>query len=718
MAKLGAAADANTAGAGQPQRGRVPAATGCFTDLPAFSTSALPAIKSLGQASVTGKAAVQAAGPTVADLNQFAKPTPELAQNLAIVLHDLDDRRPRGRARLAQPRRQGLHGPGGAAPVRLQPDAGDQHVRAVRAPARRRRVRRTRCARRTRRRRRSRMNLKTVRAELPPVLRVAGPEPAGRQRDRSVEPAAPASPTRAARPRASRGSKDAPALHELTAPDVGRRERSRHGDVTAATGASSVDATSAATAVGGLAARGALPSGPPRRPSHRGRTRSAHSPAPQLPAGAMRPDGATPSSAFAQPGPDRRGHRARAAGRGVPGLQRQQRPAVRAHAGAQGRHRQRLRPRRSATTCARAASGSGSCRRMKPVELPNGQAGAQLTLQARTRPTARSRSTRRASIRPPSVLGLKYVDLHKGTSNQVFADGGDAARSRRRTCRSSSTTSSRRSTPRPGAPIQENLVGFGNTLAGRGSALNDTIASLPALLGHLEPVAAVPVRSEHRADARSFDSLNAFMGAVAPVAPDQRAAVHGHGDDVRRDLPRPERSGGDDRASRRRRSRSATESLKRPAAVPARPDHARQQPDARPPQQLEGRAAGAQPGDRGRARKTLARTPVAEREPQQVMHALKSLALAPGTNMALNALTDTVGDAEPDGPLPRALPDGLRRLELLVDVPVRAHLGADRVRLCPARDDQPGQPGPDEQRRPAGRRRRRSTARRAATRRR
>ncbi len=61
-----------------------------FTDLPAFSRSAQPAIKSLGQASVTGKVAVTAAEPTVSDLNNFAKPTPELAQNLAIVLQDLD----------------------------------------------------------------------------------------------------------------------------------------------------------------------------------------------------------------------------------------------------------------------------------------------------------------------------------------------------------------------------------------------------------------------------------------------------------------------------------------------------------------------------------------------------------------------------------------------------------------------------------------------------
>jgi hypothetical protein len=63
-----------------------------IADLPPFANSAQPALKSLGKASVTGRQAVIAAQPTVKHLNQFAKPTPELAQNLAIVLHDLDDR--------------------------------------------------------------------------------------------------------------------------------------------------------------------------------------------------------------------------------------------------------------------------------------------------------------------------------------------------------------------------------------------------------------------------------------------------------------------------------------------------------------------------------------------------------------------------------------------------------------------------------------------------
>jgi virulence factor Mce-like protein len=63
-----------------------------FTDVVPFSRAALPSLQSLGKASVTGRSAVQAATPLVSNLNQFAKPTPELAQNLAIVGHDLDDR--------------------------------------------------------------------------------------------------------------------------------------------------------------------------------------------------------------------------------------------------------------------------------------------------------------------------------------------------------------------------------------------------------------------------------------------------------------------------------------------------------------------------------------------------------------------------------------------------------------------------------------------------
>ena len=107
MAKLGTAATANT-----PVVENLNAASSqlhtFFTNLApcsqphtgnqcGFANASLPALQSLGQASVTGKQAVQTAAPTVSLLNKFAAPTSqggagtgELAQNLAIVLQDLD----------------------------------------------------------------------------------------------------------------------------------------------------------------------------------------------------------------------------------------------------------------------------------------------------------------------------------------------------------------------------------------------------------------------------------------------------------------------------------------------------------------------------------------------------------------------------------------------------------------------------------------------------
>ncbi len=102
MAKLGSAAQTNT-----PVLQNLNAASGqlktLFTNLApcssphtanqcGFANASLPALQSLGKASVTGKQAVQAAAPTVSLLGKFAKPVPELAQNLSIVLADLDNR--------------------------------------------------------------------------------------------------------------------------------------------------------------------------------------------------------------------------------------------------------------------------------------------------------------------------------------------------------------------------------------------------------------------------------------------------------------------------------------------------------------------------------------------------------------------------------------------------------------------------------------------------
>ena len=91
MAQLGRTADAQTpslrdlnASAGQLE--------GLFKNLKPFAEASGPAIQSLGRASVTGRRAMRAAGPTIDELKRFASGAPELGKNLAIILEHLDSR--------------------------------------------------------------------------------------------------------------------------------------------------------------------------------------------------------------------------------------------------------------------------------------------------------------------------------------------------------------------------------------------------------------------------------------------------------------------------------------------------------------------------------------------------------------------------------------------------------------------------------------------------
>jgi virulence factor Mce-like protein len=89
MARLGQATAANL-----PVLQNLNSASGMldrfFTDLPAFSRASRPAFRALGKAGVTGKVALDAARPTIAQLNRFAQHAPELAQNLSIVLPEIN----------------------------------------------------------------------------------------------------------------------------------------------------------------------------------------------------------------------------------------------------------------------------------------------------------------------------------------------------------------------------------------------------------------------------------------------------------------------------------------------------------------------------------------------------------------------------------------------------------------------------------------------------
>jgi virulence factor Mce-like protein len=123
-------------------------------------------------------------------------------------------------------------------------------------------------------------------------------------------------------------------------------------------------------------------------------------------------------------------------------------------------------------------------------------------------------------IRPRSALGLKYVEISKGTSSQGFDDGA--------------TVPLRNAKPEPveidqvigtfddktRAASQSNLTEFGNGFAGRGPDLNRAIEELNPLLTNLVPVMRNLSDPRTRA-ARFVRALGRTAAIVAPAAETQ-----------------------------------------------------------------------------------------------------------------------------------------------------------------------------------------------------
>jgi ABC-type transporter Mla subunit MlaD len=277
----------------------------------------------------------------------------------------------------------------------------------------------------------------------------------------------------------------------------------------------------------------------------------------------------------------------------------------------------------------------------RPIKLRSGQIGAQLTLQLnQSHGQVPTDST--AEVRPRSVLGLKVIDLHTGASHRTFADGGTMPITQTSVPVQFEDLNLAFNQPTRKA-VDQNLVGFGNTLAGRGSSLNDTFASLPRLLGYLRPVAAY--LSDPRTQLTRFlRSLEGFMGAVSPVAQTNARlftdmattfAAIGHSPS---DLENTIRLSPSTEAV-------STQSLKvqQPFLVdlatlgthlaPATAELRAALPEINPAIEI--------------GTKTLARTPSLNANLQQVMTALDNLSRAPGTNVAINALTGTVSTLNP-----------------------------------------------------------------------
>ena len=283
----------------------------------------------------------------------------------------------------------------------------------------------------------------------------------------------------------------------------------------------------------------------------------------------------------------------------------------------------------------------GTVSSMHPIRMSNGAVGAQAVLQLNTA-NGRVPTDSTATIRTRALLGLKYVDLHYGTSKRLIPDGGILPVSHS-TVPVQFDDINKIFDAKTRPAVQNNLVGFGDALAGRGSSLNDTFASLPALLGHLTPVARY-LSAPSTQLTRLFSALNGFFQTIGPVA-QVNAQLFG---DQATTFAAISRSASDLENTIRETPPTldvSTASLRvqQPFLVDLRTFGQAMQPatsslKAALPTLDPALAAGI---------RVLPRTPSMNVRLEGVLTALRSLAQDPGTNQALNGLTDTVGTLNP-----------------------------------------------------------------------
>ncbi|MGH2877756.1 MAG: MlaD family protein [Solirubrobacteraceae bacterium] len=283
----------------------------------------------------------------------------------------------------------------------------------------------------------------------------------------------------------------------------------------------------------------------------------------------------------------------------------------------------------------------GIVRSLTPIRLPSGQVAGQLTL-ALNESRGRVPVDSTISVSPLSLLGLKYVDLHVGRSHHYFADGATMPISQTRVpVQFEDIFQMFNARTRPA--IQRNLAGFGDAFAGRGSALNDTIASLPALFEHLRPVAQY-LAAPPTGLTRLLSSLEGFMGTIAPVAETNarlftvmattfQALSHSPRDLEQTIARSPATESVSTNSLRVQRPFLVDFNTLGTQLAPATAELRDALPDINP---------AIEAGTR-----TLIRTPALNARLQGTMTALRNLAQAPGTNVAVNALTATVGTLGP-----------------------------------------------------------------------
>ena len=682
-----------------------------FDQLGPFADASRPAFRSLGSASKTGDRAVKAAPPVIAQLGAFAAGTPELGKNLSIVLQHLDDRK---HAVEKDPRSPGGQGYTGL--EALLQYAYDQttstsifdqnnHILKIGAfvgP----------CA--------DYASEETLKKN-PDLERQCGsrlgPDPAGPQLPRRHQARRPRRPRTAGRRKRADGDHDLP-LPAVPAPvDAPAPAAPATPAAPSTPSLPSVPTPSTPTVP-----TPTVPGVPPDQPAAAARhpapaatiAAAATPPLPPLPklsaktAATRRPRPSSSTTCWRHESPARppiqrlhrrqprarrgRDHARHRRGR-LPGLQRQQRAAVRAHAPARRARLQRRQPRQGQ----RGPLGRlPHRRRHRHAAGDAAQPQGRRPAHAQARQEGRRRAGRLEGRHPaalgarPEVRRARHRAARRRSSPTARTHAGHPGLGPRR----ASTRSTTCSTSRRGAPRRATCRASATPSPAAAPTSTRPSRSRPQLFGHLGSVMA-------NLSAPRTELPSLLQGARRRRAhrraglEDQRAPLH-------RRWPTPSRPS---RATRRRSRTRSPRARRRCAPAPRRcacsarssstPRRSRAT-STRPPTELR----GALPTVNSALR---VGTPVQRRSValndnlQGALGALEDLVKAP-TTRRLAARPDGDGrHAAAAAALPRPVRHGLQLLEHLLDLRRRALLGARRHRLLAARAAEhghAGSPGP------------------------
>lgn len=164
----------------------------------------------------------------------------------------------------------------------------------------------------------------------------------------------------------------------------------------------------------------------------------------------------------------------------------------------------------------------GQVSSIDPVRMDNGRIGAELTLKLdKTATPVPADST--ILIRPRSSLGLKFVDLRRGSSGRALRDNSVIATSGTGTVAPELDDVFGMFDPPTREAIRQNLTIYGGALAGRGADLNRALAALPQLLSDAVPV----LRTLSDPSTRLRPFVRELADAARITAPVSTALAHG-----------------------------------------------------------------------------------------------------------------------------------------------------------------------------------------------